>query len=351
MVRFRTDLPLAADESTRFLPWIVSFLTFIATLALAGVLVLKDASYSISGALESTLTIEIPLVPGQSDQELEARAQRVIDILKQTQGVASARIIDEAVLRDLISPWLGAGTNGQGDDNSDTLASASVGSDSDSDRRLGVSSSMGFDNALGLPFPKLIDVHLEDPDALDLIALNEVLQKEASAQADDHAIWRTRLTGFFDLLQIAALGVALLVFAAAALMIAFATKGSLTAHRPTIELLHLIGAQDRYIARQFQNRVFNLAILGGFPGAIAAVLVAGFATQAASGLIVGFGGEDPASAIEAGTVAVDLSGAASVSILLIIGMILLSAFTPPLMAFVSVAATRWTVLARLRKME
>lgn len=341
MVRFRTDLPLAADESTRFLPWIVSFLTFIATLALGGVLVLNDASRSISGALDSSLTVEIPIQPGQSDEELEARAERVIDILKATPGVQSARIIEEDVLRDLISPWLGPGTESGFQIDTQEPAIADTGID---------------ENELRLPFPKLVDVLLDDPEDLDLTALNQVLLADTGARADDHAIWRARLSGFFDLLQIAALGVAALVFAAAALMIAFATKGSLVAHRPTIELLHLIGAQDGYIARQFQNRVFKLALLGGVPGAVAAVLVAGFATEAASGLLVGFGIESTQTSsetVETGVgPRVGLNGGdATLSLLLMIGLGLLCMITPPLMAFVSIVATRWTVLARLRRME
>jgi cell division transport system permease protein len=45
----------------------------------------------------------------------------------------------------------------------------------------------------------------------------------------------------------------------------------LAIHRSVIELLHLLGAQDAYIARQFQVHALALGLRGGVIGGIAAV--------------------------------------------------------------------------------
>jgi cell division transport system permease protein len=43
MFRTRLDLPLDRDGSVRFLPWIVALMVYLASLALAGTLVVRDA--------------------------------------------------------------------------------------------------------------------------------------------------------------------------------------------------------------------------------------------------------------------------------------------------------------------
>jgi cell division transport system permease protein len=56
-------------------------------------------------------------------------------------------------------------------------------------------------------------------------------------------------------------------------MVIFATRAGLAARRDTIELLHLIGAEDGYIARQFQRHVAAQAMRGGIAGTLAALLI------------------------------------------------------------------------------
>jgi cell division transport system permease protein len=63
-----------------------------------------------------------------------------------------------------------------------------------------------------------------------------------------------------------------LVGASAVTMVIFATRMGLSVHGRVIELLHLIGAQDSYIARQFQAHALRLALRGGVLGLLLAVL-------------------------------------------------------------------------------
>ena len=48
--------------------------------------------------------------------------------------------------------------------------------------------------------------------------------------------------------------------------IIFTTRTSLAVHQGAIEVLHLIGAQDIYIAAQFAHRAFILGLKGGVLG-------------------------------------------------------------------------------------
>lgn len=57
-----------------------------------------------------------------------------------------------------------------------------------------------------------------------------------------------------------------LIGVAAILTIAFTTHAGLTIHERVIEILRLIGAEDRFIAKKFQNYALNLSIKGGLLG-------------------------------------------------------------------------------------
>ena len=82
----------------------------------------------------------------------------------------------------------------------------------------------------------------------------------------------------------AAITGALLVACAAGAVVAFATRAGLAARRDVVEVLHLSGAKDRYIAGLFQRRFAFLAARAGLYGAIAAAAVAAVAR--------GLGGSD-----------------------------------------------------------
>src|SRR3546814_18184528 len=45
----------------------------------------------------------------------------------------------------------------------------------------------------------------------------------------------------------------------------------LAAHQRSIELLHMIGAQDSYVARQFQNHALRFGLRGGLIGLLGAL--------------------------------------------------------------------------------
>jgi len=54
--------------------------------------------------------------------------------------------------------------------------------------------------------------------------------------------------------------------------IGFATRGAMAGNREIIEVLHFVGAEDRYIARQFQTHFMRLGFRGAAIGGIAAAV-------------------------------------------------------------------------------
>ena len=88
---------------------------------------------------------------------------------------------------------------------------------------------------------------------------------------DDHQRWLSRLLDLAQAVEVMALVVVVLVVLAASIMVAFVTRMGLADHEQAIELLHLIGAQDSYVARQFQSHALSFGLRGGLIGLLCAL--------------------------------------------------------------------------------
>ncbi|MGY4329509.1 cell division protein FtsX [Bradyrhizobium sp. LB7.2] len=80
---------------------------------------------------------------------------------------------------------------------------------------------------------------------------------------------------------LAGLGILALVIIATIISVSFATRGAMAANRPIVEVLHFVGAGDRYIANRFLRHFLRLGLEGGVIGGGAAMLVFGFSESIA----------------------------------------------------------------------
>lgn len=235
MFQRRSDLQLQKDASSRFLPWVIAVMVLLAVLALAGGLGLSSAMAGWNRSVEGSLTAQILATKGQPPAEA---VERAVTLLATTPGVKSARAMGREEVDALLAPWLGA-------------------------------ENLGTD----LPVPTLIDVQLDPGAGVDVPALAARLtQAVPDARLDDHQDWLMPLVRLAQVLQILAVSIVLLVGLVTVAMVVFATRAGLVVHKDVIEVLHLIGAHDGYIARQFQSHTCRLALLGGVPGFLVAAL-------------------------------------------------------------------------------
>lgn len=231
-----SDLQLEADSAGRFLPWALAVMVFLAALALAGALALDGTIEGWHRGVSSKLTVQIADRPGQP---MAPRVAKALEVLRGVPGIAAAEPLPRPAVEALLKPWLGG-------------------------------EAMQAD----LPLPGLIDVTLGDNAALSVEAVAARLQAAVpGARIDDPKPWLDRLIQLGRLLQSLGAGIVLLVGLASAAMVIFATRAGLAARRDTIELLHLMGAEDRYIAHQFQRHVARQALRGGIVGALLAVAI------------------------------------------------------------------------------
>jgi cell division transport system permease protein len=231
----RHDLPRDRDAGF-FLPAIIGFMVFLAGLALAGRMAADNLLARWQSSIESAFTVVLPPLPEESKPAAGTRLQAALAAIAATPGVKSATLLGDAEKWRLLSPWLG------------TKAAS-----------------------LDLPLPDLIAVATAPDTPIDLTQLASRLQAASpGASIDDHGRWRGAIAGIARAADLAALCLLLLIGAAAAATVVFVTRAGLASHRRVIEVLHLIGAHDGYIAGQFQRHALVPAFLGGIAGAFAA---------------------------------------------------------------------------------
>lgn len=255
MRRRARDLPLQGDATSRFLPWIISAMVFLAALALAATMFVSAAGADWRRGLSSTLTAQImPPAAGIGDRAgvdaFEARTRAALKLLQSTPGVARAELLPDSKVRALIEPWLGAG-----------------------------------EPVKDLPLPRLIDIRLDTDAPADVKALAARLTREVrGASLDDHGVWLARLLKVADVLEAVAIVALALISAAAIATVVFSTGTGLAIHHEVIEVLHLAGARDGYIANQFQAHALWLTLKGGIIGAAAAAITLILLQQVGEGL-------------------------------------------------------------------
>ena len=215
---------------------LVGIMSFLSCLSVAGVSIVADRAEGWQRQIADEVAIQIK--PSDSDDaDMEAIVARAVDLAMQVPGVTAATAIAEAESAALLEPWLG--------------------SDFDVEE---------------LPIPRLVAVRVSE-DA-DLSALARQLRAEIpTASLDDHGQWLQRLSAMAQIMTLLGLFVLGLVFAATALCVVFATRGAMASNRIVIEVLHFVGAEDSYVAREFQRHFLLLGLRGaGIGGAVAAVI-------------------------------------------------------------------------------
>lgn len=233
----RSGLVPADDAAARSFAGIMAILAFLAALAAAAAATLSASAAEWGAALAQEVTLQV--LP-RTGRDLDQDALRAAALARATPGVASATALSRRESDALLEPWFGR------------------------DLDLG-----------DLPAPRLVVVRLESAASPDLPGLRARLGAELpSARLDDHSGWLASLAGKARALVWGASALVALVMGAALLATTFATRGALAVNRPIVEVLHWVGADDRFIARAFARRFFRLGAAGSAVGGVAAALAA-----------------------------------------------------------------------------
>ncbi|MGI9492975.1 MAG: cell division protein FtsX [Geminicoccaceae bacterium] len=229
------DLPLNQTAVSRFLPWIMAGLLYLSVIALATAAI-ADGALSLFSERDRMVTLSLPTA-GLSETG-DRDVQRILTVLDETKEVVSATVVPDDELQNLIEPWLDE--RRENDD---------------------------------LPLPRLIDMKLDPIIEVDLDKLESQLRTIVSdATIGVQIVGRDqaeRQATFFRIVGIT-LGIVLLIGALA--IVALITSLSLAMHNDTVSLLRYMGAQNGYLARQFERYALQSGLRGGLIGFFAAML-------------------------------------------------------------------------------
>ena len=257
MFASRLDLPLADDPTTRFLPWLVALMVFMSAIMVASVFILSGVISRWDHDVSGTVTVQVATAPGTAvDAEVRTneRVDAAIALLRKVPGVVNVRALDRAELVGLMEPWLGDATL-----------------------------------IRDLPLPRLIDVTVDADHAPDLARLSKDLtQAVPGVSLEDHRVWLGRLIGLSRAIQWLAIAIVVLIGAVTSVTVVYATRTGMAVHQEVIEVMHLIGARDDYIARQFALHAFRMGLRGGLLGLALAVPTLVALSRSTGSLQVGF---------------------------------------------------------------
>jgi cell division transport system permease protein len=308
-VAYETPLPQAPKRDKSLVPsdsiagralvTVIAILTFLAALTAGAAELVASASMDWRASVAREMTIQIRPDPLR---DVEADVAAAVRVARGFPGMGEPRVFTKQEAEQLLEPWLGKG--------------------------LGLAE---------LPVPRLIVLSSKSDVKPNLERLRaELRERVPTATLDDHHVWIERLSTMAN--TVVAIGIALvaLVLTATGLAVGFATRGAMAGNRDIIEVLHFVGADDAFIAREFQARFLRLGLKGGALGGLLAVLLIAVVGWLAGSLRTSPGGNQ----LEAMFGGFEIGWRGYVAVLAIAGIV----------AVVTAITSRFTVRRHLEKL-
>lgn len=226
------------DARDPALIFVIGVLCFLACLTALGALAGDRGARGWTGQLVGEATV---IVRARGGETPDAAAARAAEALAGLAGVTEVRALEKEKAYDLIRPWIG--------DVAD------------------------LDD---LPVPRLVAVTLDRKTPATAASLDQALKRQKlDAVVDDHSIWIKDIRRAAGVVRSTAIAIFVLIAAAAAAVVAFATRAGLAARKDVVEVLHLTGAEDSQIASLFELRFARIAAVSGAIGAASAGVLGG----------------------------------------------------------------------------
>lgn len=236
----------------RALVIVLAIQCFLACLTAGAVYMVNQSASAWMSDVASEVTVQIPPVEGVNT---EKRVTEVALFLARQKGVTQVRPLTQAESAELLEPWLGQ--------------------------------NAALD---AIPIPRLIAIEIDRAAPPNFVALQSAISANFSGAAlDDHRRWQQEIRTFTRSLALGGLAVLALVAAATVAVVISATKSAMASNREIVQVLHLVGAKEGFIAHEFDRHFLTLGVRAGLIGAAAAAfvfLILPFVTQVLGGGIV-----------------------------------------------------------------
>ncbi len=215
---------------------VISIMCFLASLTAGGVYLINQSAAAWTDNIASEVTVQISI---NRTENIEDKLSKISFFLTNQPGITGVRPLPLAESADLLEPWLGDGAN-----------------------------------LKDLPIPRLIAVELDRDSKPNLDKLRSDIKKNfKNATLDDHRRWQSQIQTVTRSMALAGLAVLILVGLATTAVIVSATRSAMSSNREIVEVLHFVGATDRFIAREFERHFLSLGIRSGLVGATGSLIV------------------------------------------------------------------------------
>ena len=215
---------------------VIAIMSFLACLTAGAVYMVNQSADAWVKDISSEITIELDPV---NAADIEKKITLVSLFLAKQAGITHVKPMTAEDSAKLLEPWLG---------HSEALSA--------------------------LPIPRLIAVEIDRSNPPDIKAISEALsQNFEGVTLDDHRQWRTEIRTLTRSAALGGIAVLVLVAAATVAVIVSATRSAMASNREIIEVLHFVGANERFISREFERHFVGLGVRAGIVGAVSAGLV------------------------------------------------------------------------------
>ncbi len=234
----RSHAPIVPPETVAgsSLTLVISIMCFLACLTAGAWYMMNQSASAWMNDIASEVTIQIE---PQDGADPDKTARDVAQFLSREAGFASVDVLSLDQSGALLEPWLGTS-----------------------------------DAWKALPVPRLVAVQLDRnaPPDLDIVR-TRLATNFKGVSLDDHRQWQRQIRTVTRSFALGGLAILLLVCAATTAIIVSATKSSMASNREIVEVLHFVGATDKFIAREFEKHFLRLGIRAGLLGAVSAMFV------------------------------------------------------------------------------
>ena len=271
--RGQTPIVPQATISARALIGVVAIMTFLASLTIGAVALVRAAALEWQSGVAREMTVQIRPAAGR---DMEMDVGKAATIARAFPGVSDVKPYSREESTRLLEPWLGSG--------------------------------LQFED---LPIPRIVVLRIAPGAVPDISELRKSLTEQIpTASLDDHRGFVARMRAMSDAALLLGIAVLVLVLLATVLSVTFATRAAMATNRHVIEVLHLIGAKDSFIASHFQRHFLQLGFKGGLLGGSAAIALFALADLAGNWFTGTAAGDQFAAMF--GTVSIGVLGYAAI---------------------------------------
>ncbi len=230
MIRVGTSHILKKNDGAWFLPWLLAVVVYLGTMATVGIVMVDKALESWREVGQSIVTVELPI------DTREEQVAETVDFLRDYGAVTSAHVISRDEMLVLLEPWFPA-----------------------------------TDLIRQLSLPWLIEVVVDGGDKVDWKTIEKLVSDRIpGALFINGADWSDNLAKPARLIQGIAVFVLILIIGSTIAAVSLTARATLAIDRNSLALMHLLGASDTYIVKEFQSKVIGMAVRGGLVGVVLA---------------------------------------------------------------------------------